>query len=80
MTDFVYRHVHALHVVVSDVIAEASRLVLMTHVEAQVVRFFRCAQGHVHWAKVNANVKDGGGGACQALLTVVNRDVGQRRL
>ena len=50
VTYFIHRHVHALHVVVSDVIAEASRLVLMTHVEAQVVRSCCRAQGHVQRA------------------------------
>ena len=43
MTDFIHCHVHALYVVVSDVITEASRLVLVTHVEAQIVRLVSSA-------------------------------------
>ena len=80
MTDFIHGHVHALPVVVSDVIKEASRLVLMTHVEAQVARFDCCAQRDVHRAKVNVNVKDDGGGTCQALLIVVKGDVCKQSL
>ena len=80
LADFIHGHVHASKVVVGDVIAEASRLILMTHVEAQVIWFCRCAQRDVHRAKVNANVKDDGVGACQALLVVGKCDVGQRRL
>ena len=37
MTDFVDGHVHALYVVDDVVVTKASRLVLMTHEETQVV-------------------------------------------
>ena len=78
VTDFIHRHIHALPVVVSDVIAEASRLVLMTHVEAQVVRFDCCTQSDVHRAKVNANVKDGARWTRDTLLILANVNVSQR--
>ena len=74
MTDFIHGHVHALDVIVYIVVTEASRLVLMTHEETQVIRFCSCAQGHVYRAKVTADVK-ANGGCSHGLLILAKGDI-----